>query len=187
MLLALSFDQDITSTVCGLSPRSSCVVIMQMTLIRLPFTYHYRNMPNLPLPEDVCKKSLRCSARGYVAVRAFSQWDATRRGTFPFSSFFFFCILHRKIVDPRMTRSRENRICTASYNRNTRFPPSSFELLARFSFWLVKIDCSFRLSASLFHFSLFFFSVEASMHSSIVQRIRFNLLLLLSTCIVSEV
>ena len=37
---------------------------MQMTLIRLPFTYLYRNMPNLALPEDVCKKPLNGFACG---------------------------------------------------------------------------------------------------------------------------
>lgn len=102
--------------------------------------------------------------------------------------FFLFCILHRKIVHPQMTCSRENRptYIPRTYNRNTPVPPSSSELLARFSFCLVKIDCSFRSASSLFHFTLFFFSVEASMHGLIVQRIRFNLLLVLSTRIVSE-
>lgn len=65
------------------------------------FTYHYRNMPNLPLPEDVCKKSLKCSARGYVVIRAFSQWDALSFSSSFFSFCSFFCILHHKIVHPR--------------------------------------------------------------------------------------
>ena len=81
----------VTSTVCGLLPASSCVVIMQMTLIRLPFTYLYRNMPNLALPEDVCKKSLKGLARGYSCMFASSQWGATLFRTF-----------HHKIAHLRM-------------------------------------------------------------------------------------
>jgi hypothetical protein len=129
--------------------------------------------------------------------RALNQWNAlstngTRRGSF----LFFFCIPHRKIVYPRMTRSTEDRatyiprtLSAESCNRNGPFPPSTF-LLCCSIFFLVR---EYRLPVQISFISMPVLFLCLLRERSDAHRLPFSrfdlifLLLLSSTFIVAKV